>query len=163
MYIYIYIYMYIYKYIYIYMYIYKYIYTYIYMCIHIYINIHMYSVRQMCGAVCCIGWSSNKTVGKWQECEPYFGTWSQWPAAGAAMDWVDCVTEWRPGVTVWWIGARRPPRWRICRYGRSTPGSKRPAKHEAEIRQGTARGNPMYLCTFGTSKPAKPCCLSRYS
>jgi len=43
------------------------------------------------------------------------------------------VMEWRPGVTAWWVWARRPPRWRTCRYGRSTPGSKRPAKPELRL------------------------------
>ena len=70
------------------------------------------------------------------------------------------VMEWGPGSTAWYgsgVGVRRPPRWRTCRYGRSTPASQRPAKHVAEIRQGAARGNPMYLCTSVTSKPAKFC------
>ena len=76
------------------------------------------------------------------------------------------VMKWEQGSTQWCergVGARWPPRWRTCRYGCSTPGSQRLAKHATEARQGAARGNPMYLCTFVTSKPFKPCRLSRHS
>jgi len=49
------------------------------------------------------------------------------------------VMKWRQEVTVWWVGTRRPPRWRTCWYRRSTPGPKRPTTHEVRYRQGTAR------------------------
>ena len=54
---------------------------------------------------------------------------------------------------VWWVGARRPPRWRTCRYGRSTPGSKRPCKHVAWIRQRTARA---VSCIYAQSLQVNP-------
>ena len=43
------------------------------------------------------------------------------------------VMKLRQEVTVWWVWARRPPHWRTCRYGRSTPGPKRPAIHELRL------------------------------
>ena len=35
-----------------------------------------------------------------------------------------------------WVGARRPPRWRTCWYGRNTPGPKRSPKHEVRLDKG---------------------------
>ena len=67
----------------------------------------------------------------------------------------------RQEVTVWWVGAWRPPRWRTCRYGRSTPGSKRPCKHVARIRQRNAQAVPcIYAQSLQVNLPNPAVCHS---